>query len=682
MKQIALPNLRKGMTRATVRRWLRQPGETVRAGDTIVELELEDALIRLDAAASGVIVDMVARPGQTIDVDGLLATFEEGAVGREPQGLFAGATPPIHDGATPAEPASVAAAITAKPSPSTSPAFDLSAFTPILMPQAGNTMEEGVVLAWHVKVGDVIEAGQVICEIETDKATMEYESPEAGRLAALVAKIGDVVAVKDPIAYLGDADFPEDAIGDDAAHSAPPHGDKVANKDGRKTINAQELAELEKRVTPILMPQAGNSMEEGTVLAWLVEPGAVVAEGQPICEIETDKATMEYESPAAGRLARIIADTGATIAVKRPIAVLAESDADAQAWFAAQGETTPVAARSPALDSPQSVVNSPEKSLDSSPSKGGGTAPVASPAVADIRKPGNGRVKASPAARKLAAERGLSIESFGPGAGPYGRLLFEDVKNAKVSKSPLASTSDASVKIEPLRIGVGEAAETGGVIRRPMTKMRKAIALNLQKSKQEVPHFYVTGAIDAGMLFCFYRKQKPLTGCTVNDVVMLAVGRVMAEFPGVRSQWHGSEIVEFPTANIGVAVGVPDGLVVPVIVGVERLSLVKLAAETKRVVEKARNGQIENMGKGNFTISNLGMFGVENFSAIINPPESGILAVSAVREEIIVKNGAMRPGRKMSMTLSADHRVVDGLLAAQFMKRLCEVLEYPEILED
>ena len=163
---------------------------------------------------------------------------------------------------------------------------------------------------------------------------------------------------------------------------------------------------------------------------------------------------------------------------------------------------------------------------------------------------------------------------------------------------------------------------------------------------------------------------------------MLAVGRVMAEFPGVRSQWHGSEIVEFPTANIGVAVGVPDGLVVPVIVGVERLSLVKLAAETKRVVEKARNGQIENMGKGNFTISNLGMFGVENFSAIINPPESGILAVSAVREEIIVKNGAMRPGRKMSMTLSADHRVVDGLLAAQFMKRLCEVLEYPEILED
>lgn len=192
-----------------------------------------------------------------------------------------------------------------------------------------------------------------------------------------------------------------------------------------------------------------------------------------------------------------------------------------------------------------------------------------------------------------------------------------------------------------------------------------------------MPHFYVRLTINAEPLFAFYREQKPRTNCTLNDCVVLAVGRAMAEFPGVRSQIQGDEIVEYPHANIGIAVGVDDGLVVPVVRNVETLTLAQLAAEAKRVVENARKGKLENIGLGNFTITNLGMFGVEEFSAIINPPESAILALGTVRETVIVADGAMRPGRVMTMTLSADHRIVDGLLGAKFLARLKEVLENP-----
>jgi pyruvate dehydrogenase E2 component (dihydrolipoamide acetyltransferase) len=207
--------------------------------------------------------------------------------------------------------------------------------------------------------------------------------------------------------------------------------------------------------------------------------------------------------------------------------------------------------------------------------------------------------------------------------------------------------------------------------------MRRAIGLNLQQSKQTVPHFYVRATIDADPLLAFYREQKTTTGCSLNDLVILAVGRAIAEFPALRSQIVGNEIVEYPHANIGIAVGVDEGLVVPVVLAVDTLSLADLAKATKRVVENGRKGKLENIGKGHFTISNLGMFGVEEFSAIINPPESGILAVSAAREAVIVENGAMRAGRTLTMTLSADHRLVDGVMAAKFIGRLKDLLEHP-----
>jgi pyruvate dehydrogenase E2 component (dihydrolipoamide acetyltransferase) len=213
-----------------------------------------------------------------------------------------------------------------------------------------------------------------------------------------------------------------------------------------------------------------------------------------------------------------------------------------------------------------------------------------------------------------------------------------------------------------------------------MSNMRKAIATNLQASKQTIPHFYMKVTVNADPMVSFYQGEKAKYPCSINDVITLACAKVIQEMPAFRSRIEDNEIVTFPDSNIGIAVGMDDGLVVPVIRGVNNMSLQQLGSEARRIVTGARGGKIEGMGQGVFTISNLGMFGIEEFSAIINPPEAAILAVGATREEVIVSGGTLRAGRVMTLTLSVDHRVIDGLVAAKFMGRLKEILEYPQQL--
>jgi len=373
------------------------------------------------------------------------------------------------------------------------------------------------------------------------------------------------------------------------------------------------------KVTPVLMPQAGQSMEEGTLVKWRVAAGDRIAKGDIIFEIETDKATMEVEATDSGRLSRIVLPEGGTLKVLEPVAYLAEGDADVDAYLAAAGGAAP-----------------------------GGNEPSEAAPTAKT-------VKASPAARRIAAERGVDLPTVGAGSGPQGRIVSTDLP-AK------GSTPSAPVA-------------AAGVTRRRMSKMRKAIARNLLLSKQTIPHFYVKATVDADGFYGYYRRGKAKYPCSLNDVVVLACARVVAEFPAFRSRLDGEEIVEFPNANIGIAASIEDGLVVPVLMGAERLTLQQIAAEGRRIVAAARAGTIEGMGQGVFTITNLGMFGTEEFSAIINPPEAAILAVGAVREDVIVSDGAFKAGRVMTMTLSADHRVIDGALAAQFMARLAETLQ-------
>ena len=395
-------------------------------------------------------------------------------------------------------------------------------------------------------------------------------------------------------------------------------------------------------VVPIQLPQIGNTMEEGTILSWKVGVGDEIRVGDVIFEMETDKAAVEVESAAGGRLARIVVQEGELAAVLTAVAYLGESDEAVEEYIKEHG------ADEGESKEQLSTINY-QLSSDNKQQVEAGT----------VTREEGGRQKVSPAARKLAGERGIEIGAVGAGSGPGGRVTTSDVEKAASA--------------------VRGAATTGGK-RREMTPMRRAIAQGLQMSKQTIPHFYMERTIDAEplMRFCKERREK---ACTMNDVIVYACGRAVGEFAEFRSRLEGREIVEVEGSNIGVAVQTERGLMVPVVKGVEKRSLEESAQETHRVIEAARNGKLVGVGEGVFTVSNLGMMGVDRFSAIINPPEAAILAVGSAREEAVVREGTIGVGKRMSLTLSCDHRLIDGVLAAKFLARLKAMLERPEGLE-
>jgi pyruvate dehydrogenase E2 component (dihydrolipoamide acetyltransferase) len=476
----------------------------------------------------------------------------------------------------------------------------------IKLPQVGKSAQSATVRRWRKKVGEPITKGDILLDVEVEEGSAEIESPAAGTLQEIFVTEGKTVPVNSPLANISDGA---------ATPVAPP------------TPTAPTSGE----VIPVLMPQAGQSMEEGVLIKWRVAVGDRIKKGDVIFEVETDKATMEVEATDTGRLSRIILAEGGTSKVLIPVAFLAENDADVDGFLSSNPSAAPVAAKTVAA-----TVTS---------------APVISAATTTT----SGRVKASPAARKIAQERGIDIAAVPTASGPNGRILSSDI--------PTRTTSPTEGS------------------RKKMSQMRKVIAKNLLASKQTIPHFYMKLTINAEPMYAFYQAEKAKYQCSLNDVVVFALSRALQEFPGLRGRIENDEIVTFPTSNIGVAVGMDDGLVVPVVIAAERLSLAQTAVEIRRIAANARAGKIEGMGNGVVTITNLGMFGVEEFSAIINPPESAILAVGATREEVIVTNGAMRPGKVMTLTLSADHRIVDGMLAAKFFARLKELLEQPTTIK-
>ena len=593
MHTIVMPQAVENMLDGTIQRWLRSEGDPIAAGDVLVEVQTERATVQVQADRDGVLTEIVAPVGTTVAVGAALARIA------------------LSEAAPSAETAGKAAA-------------PGGAVVPVVMPKAGNTMEEGTIVSWRAKVGDAVEVGDVLFEVETDKAVVEVEATDAGRLARIIAADGDTVAVLDPVAYLADSDADVDAFLASAGEQPPaaaPGGAQAAAPGGA--------------VIPVVMPKAGNTMEEGTIVAWRAKVGDAVEVGDVLFEVETDKAVVEVEATDAGRLSRIVAADGDTVAVLDPVAYLADNDADVDAFIAPQA---------PASTAPAAAVEA-------------GPGPVTAPTMAppcEAPVPGS-RPKISPAARKLAAERGIEPATLPAGSGPGGRIVTAD-----------------------LPAGAPVAAE--GLARRTMSPMRKAIARNLSASKQTIPHFYIEVTVDAAPMMALYRQQKADYPCSVNDVVVAATARAVGEFAAFRSRLDGDALIESDAANIGIAVALDDGLVVPVLMGADRLSLRDLAAEARRLVEAARGGKIEGLGQGVLTITNLGMYGVQRFSAIINPPEAAILAVGAAREDVVVKDGEILAGRVMTLTLSCDHLVIDGAVAAQFLARLKEVLESPEVL--
>lgn len=419
-------------------------------------------------------------------------------------------------------------------------------------------------------------------------------------------------------------------------------------------MQASLWADVGDPMIKITMPQAGQTMEEGMILSWKKSEGEPVEKGETLLEIDTDKATIEVEAPENGVLRKILCQDGTTVPVLAPIAILAGPTEDISRQLAEavaelrsiMGGGAPVGCLPAEKDTEQQELAVAPSPSDSQPPN-----PILPPLLAPQR------IRVSPLARRIAKDRALDLGGLGPGSGPGGRIVAADI--ARIPASAAASPE---------------------LVRRPMSGMRSAIARNLVASKQTIPHFYMRLTIDAGPLQVFHRAERTKYPCTITDVIVLACARVMVEFPALRSRIAGEDLIETPGANIGLAVGMEDGLRVPVLVGAERMSLRQVTEQTRRMIEAAQQGTVEAMGQGVFTISNLGMYGIEEFSAIINPPEAAILAVGAIRESVIVKDEALRPGRVMTMTLSADHRIIDGLVAASFLGRLKEMLESPDSL--
>ena len=432
--------------------------------------------------------------------------------------------------------------------------------------------------------------------------------------------------------------------------------------------------------TVIRMPEVLAGAAEAVISQWMIQEGQEVAVGDTLAEIETEKANVDYQAEEQGRLARVLIKPGETVEVGAPIAVFAaagDTDDDIEAALAAAGgaDAPAAAATEPAPTAEATPAPAAETHAPSSPT------PPPAPAEQSPVVQNGGRIYASPLVRKRARESGIDLSQV-TGTGPGGRIVKKDLESFTPA-APAAPAAPASTPATPAPAPAYSQAATGeaGYTDRPHTGMRRAIARRLTESKTTVPHFYVTADCRVEKLLEARTQMNEATGVkvSVNDWVMKAVAKALMEVPDANVIWTDEALRFFNRADIAVAVAVEGGLLTPVLRGVESMSLTQINHEVTRLATKAREGAISQaeIEGGSFSVSNLGMYGTDAFQAILNPPQSGILAVGAARDAVVVKNGELVAGKVMTVNLSADHRAVDGALAAEWMKAFRHYIENP-----
>lgn len=533
----------------------------------------------------------------------------------------------------------------------------------ILMPRLSDTMTEGVIAAWHKNVGDAVKKGDLLAEIETDKATMELESYQDGILLHIGTPKGGKLQVNDLLAIFGKAGEDISALlaqhsgGAAAAPVAAPAPVAEAPAPAASSAPVVDVANMEEVV---LMPRLSDTMTEGVIAGWHKNIGDTVKKGEVLADIETDKATMELESYKDGVLLYQGAKAGEKILVNDLLCIIGKPGLDVEAIVKAVknggGQATAPAATVAAAPAPVA-------------------APVAATAPVSETVVNEGRIFASPLAKKIAGEKGIDLR-YVKGTGDNGRITKNDV-DAYV---PAASSSaPAAAKATPM----APVAPAGQVSFEdvPVSQMRKTIARRLSESLFTAPHFYLTMSIDMDAAVAARTKINEVAPVKVsfNDMVLKATALALKQHPKVNSSWLGDTIRYNHHINIGVAVAVEDGLLVPVVRFADTKSLSQIGAEVKEYAQKAKDKKLQpaDWEGSTFTISNLGMYGIDQFTAIINPPDSCILAVGGISQVPVVKNGQVVPGNIMKVTLSCDHRSVDGATGAAFLQTLKSLLEEP-----
>ncbi|WNW02820.1 2-oxo acid dehydrogenase subunit E2 [Tenacibaculum sp. HL-MS23] len=539
--------------------------------------------------------------------------------------------------------------------------------TIINMPRLSDTMEEGVVASWLKNVGDKVEEGDILAEIETDKATMEFESFHEGVLLHIGVQEGEGAPVDSLLAIIGEEG--EDITSLLNENTADKEEKEETPKQEEESDNENNAGENETTATPegaivINMPRLSDTMEEGTVASWLKSVGDKVEEGDILAEIETDKATMEFESFNEGVLLHIGVQEGEAAPVDTLLAIIGKEGTDIDAVLASQKSGNATA--SPKEES---------KKADQKEEKN------VVPETATT--PSGGRIFASPLAKKIATDKGINLADV-KGSGENGRIVKKDVENYTPSaktETPAATTKTNTNTSTPSAVTNFTVAGEENTSEVKNSQMRKAIAKALGNSKFSAPHFYLNIEVDMDNAMASRKtiNSIPDTKVSFNDMIVKACAMALKKHPNVNTSWTDNNTLFHSHIHIGVAVAVDEGLVVPVVKHTDALSLTQIGSSVRDLAGKARHKKITpaEMQGSTFTVSNLGMFGIESFTSIINQPNSAILSVGAIVQKPVVKDGAIVVGNTMKLTLACDHRTVDGAVGAQFLQTLKTFIENP-----
>ncbi|HEX6333910.1 MAG TPA: pyruvate dehydrogenase complex dihydrolipoamide acetyltransferase [Flavisolibacter sp.] len=547
----------------------------------------------------------------------------------------------------------------------------------ILMPRLSDTMTEGVIAAWHKKVGDPVKKGDLLAEIETDKATMELESYKDGTLLHVGTEKGGKLQVNDLLAIIGapGEDISTHLKGNGGA--AQPRQQQEETKEQAPAAKAegdaapQQGMDVSKMEEVVLMPRLSDTMTEGVIAGWHKNVGDAVKKGDVLADIETDKATMELESYKNGTLLYQGAKAGEKIAVNDLLCIIGEKGkVDVDAIVKAASTAAPAQQQAPAKETQQKAAPQQPAPQQAAPQQAAAQ-PAASRPSQGGESQTNGRIKASPLAKKLAREKGIDLSQV-QGSGDYGRIIKSDVDQFQPAEPQQQQAAPAQVQA---------VAGQEGFTDFNVSQMRKAIARRLGESKFSAPHFYLTMEINMDRAMEARTQMNEISDVKIsfNDMIVKATAMALKKHPAVNASWMGDFIRQYQHIHIGVAVAIDDGLIVPVIRFADQKSLSQISAETKDLAGKARNKKLQpNEFTGNtFTISNLGMMEIDEFTAIINPPDSAIMAVGMIKEVVVRKGEGFGVSNVMKVTMSCDHRSVDGATGASFLQTFKKYMENP-----
>ena len=531
----------------------------------------------------------------------------------------------------------------------------------ITMPRLSDTMTEGKVAKWHKKVGDQVKEGDILAEIETDKAVQDFESEIEGTLLYVGVEEGGAAAVDSVLAIIGKEGEDISGLTGGEAPKADDSEEKKSEEELKTENNATSVeqtdAEIPAGVEMITMPRLSDTMTEGKVAKWHKNVGDTVKEGDLLAEIETDKAVQDFESEFNGVLLKQGVEEGGAAPVDSVLAIIGPEGTDVSG-----------------VGAPKAAGQSSEKPAEKKPEakeEKEQAAPAENASSSD-------RVAISPLAKKMAEEKGVDIHTL-HGSGENGRIVKKDIENyqpsaGKETSAPAQASSAAAAQVA-VSFVQGEDTET------PNSQVRNIIAKRLSESKFSAPHYYLMVEINMDKAIEARKEinSLPDTKISFNDMIIKATAVALRKHPQVNSSWAGDKVIHRGNINIGVAVAIPDGLVVPVLKNTDQMNYTQISAAVKDMAGRAKSKGLKanEMEGSTFSVSNLGMFGIETFTSIINQPNAAILSVGAIIEKPVVKNGQIVVGNIMKLSLACDHRVVDGATGAQFLQTLKTYLESP-----